>query len=97
MMWIMLISLPGKKVFPDLVDISGSHGYQQIIISAICQKIIFDFLESREVEAIASELEDLLLQSLRTDAQSVCLAGGVDVREDHKIGVRQRLCKALEE
>jgi hypothetical protein len=27
----------GKQVFPDLIDVSGTHGYHQIIFSAICQ------------------------------------------------------------
>lgn len=42
-LWILLIKGSGEEVRPDSVDVSGAHGYHQIALSAICQKVFFDF------------------------------------------------------
>ena len=87
--------LPGNQRMTYIVDVSGSHGYHQIILLAILQKIIFNFFKGVEAEAEMPELFDLLCQGMGADPEVIGLSGGVYFGKDDVVGQRQCLRKIV--
>ena len=87
--------LPGNQRMTYIVDVSGSHGYHQIILLAILQKIISNFFKGVEAEAGMPELFDLLCQGMGADPEVIGLSGGVYFGKDDVVGQRQCLRKII--
>ena len=81
--------LPGNQRMPNFVDISGPHGYHQIILLAILQKIVFNFFKGVQAQAGMPERFDLLCQGMGTDPEGVGLSGGVYFGKDDVVSQRQ--------
>ena len=48
-------------MLPDIYNISGSHGDEQISLLAVCEKIILNLIKGREILAGSSQFLNTLL------------------------------------
>ena len=58
-------------MLPDIYNISGSHGDEQITLLAVGEQIILNLIKGREILAGSSQFLDTLLQIFRRNSQSI--------------------------
>ena len=68
-------------MFPNLVNISCTHGQKQVPALCIFEKVILDRIEGTEVVGGGSEGLNLFPKGIGSDAQIVGLAGSIDISQ----------------
>ena len=58
-------------MLPDIYNISGSHGDEQITLLAVGEQIILNLIKGREILAGSSQFLNTLLQIFRRNSQSI--------------------------
>lgn len=87
----------GKKIIRNSVDVSGTHGYQQIIFVKIFPDIILDFFKTSEIDRRVAQLMNFICQGFGADSEIVSLTRRINIGEQDLIGERKGLCKITHE
>ena len=72
-------------MLPDIYNISGSHGDEQITLLAVGEQIILNLIKGREILAGSSQFLDTLLQRFRRNPQSIGVSCCRNIRNYHMI------------
>lgn len=86
-------NLYSEEVFPDFMDISGTHSYQQISRCAIFQQEIFNLIKSGKIMTVTSKGLYFFLKVPGGNAQRICFPGGIDICKDNMPGCGERFRK----
>ena len=91
------MDLVAKEMLSHPEDISGSHGEDHVPGLCIGEKVGLDGIEGGEVGAGTAKFLNLPLQDLGGNPQVIVFPGGVDVRKDHLISLRESLGKLMKQ
>ena len=80
-------------MLPDIYNISGSHGDEQITLLAVGEQIILNLIKGWEIFAWSTKLLDPCLQILGRDSKIICFSCCINVCQNHMIGKLKSLCK----
>ena len=72
-------------MLPDIYNISGSHGDEQITLLAVGEQIILNLIKGREILAGSSQFLNTLLQIFRRNSQSIGFSCCINIRNYHMI------------
>ena len=74
-----------QQMLPDIYNISGSHGDEQITLLAVGEQIILNLIKGREILAGSSQFLNTLLQIFRRNSQSIGFSCCINIRNYHMI------------
>ena len=86
-----------KKMFAYLINIAGTHSYQQIVVGTCLQQVIFDGVKGREEVTLRAFFADIVCQIFHMDAEGVCLTGCVHIGQYNNVCQGKRIGKLIPE